>query len=62
MKHSFSVTDPESVYNLSPASVSASGNIGGYNPNNANSFPYRGVGISAGEQTRDFILGINARF
>lgn len=62
MKHSFSVTDPESVYNLAPASVSASGNIGGYNPNNASNFPYRGVGISAGEQTRDFILGINARF
>jgi hypothetical protein len=62
MNHSFSVPDPESVYSLSPASVSASGNIGGYNPNNASNFPYRGVGISAGEQTRDFILGINARF
>lgn len=68
MHHSFSVTDPESVYNvagsnaIAPASVSASGSVGGYDPNNPYTSPYRGVGISAGTQTRDFIIGINARF
>ncbi|RYE05141.1 MAG: SusC/RagA family TonB-linked outer membrane protein [Rickettsiaceae bacterium] len=66
--HGFSVPDAESIYNVtgsnavSPASVSASGNIGGYDPNNANNSPYRGLGISPGLQTRDFIFGINARF
>ena len=58
--HGFSVPDPESISNIAPASANASGNIGNYDPNNASS--YRGVGISAGEQTRDFIFGINARF
>jgi TonB-linked SusC/RagA family outer membrane protein len=59
MHHSFSVTDPESVSNVVPTSVSASGNIGGVDGNGNN---FRGVGLSAGEQTRDFNFGINARF
>ncbi|MFD1256073.1 SusC/RagA family TonB-linked outer membrane protein [Mucilaginibacter terrae] len=64
----FSITDPESVTNagnqnpLNPASPAVTGNIGGYNPNDANNFPYRGTAISPGLQTRDFIFGINARF
>jgi hypothetical protein len=57
---SFSVPDPESVSNIQPASVFASGNIAGYNPNTTNGF--RGVGVSPGLQTRDFIFGINLRF
>ncbi|WP_367865985.1 SusC/RagA family TonB-linked outer membrane protein [Pedobacter sp. WC2423] len=67
-KNSFSVPDAESVYNvagsnaIAPAAVSASGNIGGFDPNNPNGAPYRGVGISPGLQTRDFIFGINASF
>jgi TonB-linked SusC/RagA family outer membrane protein len=67
-RNSFSVTDPESISNagnqngLNPASVSTSGNIGGFNPNDSNNNPYRGVAISPGLQTRDFIFGINARF
>ncbi|TDO22708.1 SusC/RagA family TonB-linked outer membrane protein [Pedobacter duraquae] len=60
MNHSFTVTDPESINNINPTAVSASGNIGGFNQNNNNGF--RGVGISPGLQTRDFIIGINARF
>jgi TonB-linked SusC/RagA family outer membrane protein len=60
MNHGFSVPDPESQFNVIPASVSSSGNIAGYDNNNNSS--YRGVGINAGEQTRDFIFGINARF
>jgi len=67
MNHSFSVTDAESNYTYNnnggapnnPADASASGNIGG--ANQGGGF-YRGVGLSAGEQTRDFIIGINARF
>lgn len=67
MHHSFSVPDAESTYNYSsfggfstsPAATSVSGNIGGANA--AGNF-FRGVGLSAGEQTRDFIIGINARF
>jgi TonB-linked SusC/RagA family outer membrane protein len=68
MHHGFSVPDPESTYNvagsnlIAPASVSASGNIGGYDPNNAFGSPFRGVGINQNGQTRDFIIGINARF
>jgi TonB-linked SusC/RagA family outer membrane protein len=68
MHHSFSVPDAESIYNVtgsnavSPASVFANGNVGGFDPNNANNSPYRGLGISPGLQTRDFIFGINARF
>ncbi|HEY8782162.1 MAG TPA: SusC/RagA family TonB-linked outer membrane protein [Mucilaginibacter sp.] len=62
-KHSFSVPDAESTYNYNggsvPAGTSASGNIGGANGGGSN---FRGVSISAGEQTRDFIIGINARF
>ena len=66
-KHSFSVPDAESAYNYSsfggfptsPAATSASGNIGGAN---AGGNFFRGVGLSAGEQTRNFIIGINARF
>jgi TonB-linked SusC/RagA family outer membrane protein len=67
-KHSFSVPDAESIYNvaganaIAPAAVSASGNIGGFDPNNVFGAPYRGVGISPGLQTRDFIFGINASF
>jgi hypothetical protein len=60
MNHGFTVTDPESISNINPTAVSASGNIGGYNQNSNSGF--RGVGISPGLQTRDFIFGINARF
>jgi TonB-linked SusC/RagA family outer membrane protein len=66
MHHSFSVTDPESIsgggqFGVNPVSAGSSGNIGGYDANqNANGF--RGVYINAGEQTRDFLIGINARF
>jgi TonB-dependent starch-binding outer membrane protein SusC len=56
-KQSFSVPDAESTFNIVPAGVSASGNIGGGDGTN-----FRGVGINAGEQTRDFIIGVNARF
>lgn len=67
MKHSFSVTDAESNYTYNttggasnnPADPSTSGNIGG--ASQGGGF-FRGVGLSAGEQTRDFIIGINARF
>jgi len=67
MHHSFSVPDAESTYNFtgggnsnSPAATSASGNIGGAGGDGSN---FRGVAISAsGQQTRDFIIGINARF
>ncbi|WP_448702384.1 SusC/RagA family TonB-linked outer membrane protein [Mucilaginibacter sp. AW1-3] len=61
MHHSFSVTDPESVGGINPVSAASSGNVGGYDANN-NPNGWRGVGINAGEQTRDFIIGINARF
>ena len=57
---SFSVSDPESISNIQPASVFASGNVAGYNANTGNGF--RGVGVSPGLQTRDFIFGINLRF
>ena len=68
MNHSFSVPDAESTYNYSsgggfsnsPAATSASGNIGGANAGGNN---FRGVSLNAtAEQTRDFIIGINARF
>lgn len=68
MHHSFSVPDPESTYNvagsnlIAPATVSASGNIAGYDPNNAFGAPFRGVGINQNGETRDFIIGVNARF
>lgn len=68
MNKSFSVTDPESLTNagnqngLNPASTSTTGSIGGFDPNNSTNNPYRGVAISPGLQTRDFIFGINARF
>ncbi len=55
--HGFSVSDAESVSGIAPASLSASGNNGGGDSPN-----FRGVGLVAGEQTRDFIFGINARF
>ncbi|HEY4197865.1 MAG TPA: hypothetical protein VGM63_20130, partial [Mucilaginibacter sp.] len=67
-RHSFSVPDAESVYNTSgsnsvaPTNVSASGNIAGFDPNNASGSPFRGLGINAGTSTRDYIIGINARF
>jgi len=68
-KHSFSVPDAESTYSYNttgqaitnPADPSASGNIAGSN-SGLGGINFRGVGISAGEQTRDFIIGINARF
>ncbi|QKJ30730.1 SusC/RagA family TonB-linked outer membrane protein [Mucilaginibacter mali] len=68
-KQSFSVPDAESGYNFNsaggaftnPADPSASGNIGGTNSGTGGT-NFRGVAISAGTQTRDFILGINARF
>jgi len=68
-KQSFSVPDAESTYTYNssgqaatnPADPSASGNIGGANSGNGGNF-FRGVGLSAGEITRDFIIGINARF
>jgi TonB-linked SusC/RagA family outer membrane protein len=66
MNHSFTVTDPESVYNqqnnnsaLGVINSSTSGNLGGQDANINN---YRGVSINPGLQTRDFIIGINARF
>lgn len=67
MHHSFSVPDAESAYNYSsfggfptsPAATSASGNIGGAN---AGGNFFRGVSLTAGEQTREFIIGVNARF
>lgn len=63
MHHSFSVPDAESTYNYNggsvPAATSVSGNIGG--ADGGGNF-FRGVSLSAGEQTRDFIIGINARF
>lgn len=68
MHHSFSVPDPESTYNvagsnlIAPASASASGNIAGFDPNNPYGSPFRGVGINQDGETRDFIIGINARF
>jgi len=59
MNKSFSVTDPESVYNQQVINSSTSGSIGGQDGNFNN---YRGLAISPGLQTRDFIIGINARF
>ncbi len=59
MNHSFTVTDPESVYNQQVINSSTSGNAAGQDGNNNN---YRGLALSPGLQTRDFILGINARF
>jgi len=59
-KQGFSVPDAESTYNNLPNGVSASGNIGGYD--NVNNSSNRSVGLGIGEQTRDFIFGINARF
>ncbi len=61
MNHGFSVTDPESVTGINPVSAASSGNVGGYDANN-NPNGWRGSGITAGLQTRDFIFGINARF
>jgi TonB-linked SusC/RagA family outer membrane protein len=59
MNHGFSVTDPESIYNQQVINSSTSGNVGGQNGDFNN---YRGLSISPGLQTRDFIIGINARF
>jgi len=61
MHHGFSVPDPESTFGVVPADPSASGNIGGANAGSTG-VGYRGIGVNAGEQTRDFIIGINARF
>jgi len=58
-KNSFSVPDAESTYNVLPNALSASGNTGGADGGGNN---FRGVAINAGEQTRDFIIGLNARF
>lgn len=60
MNKGFTVPDPESISNVNPAALTASGNVAGYNANSNSGF--RGVGISPGLQTRDFIFGINARF
>ncbi|MCR8556514.1 SusC/RagA family TonB-linked outer membrane protein [Mucilaginibacter sp. BJC16-A38] len=65
-RHGFSVPDAESgfAYNAGavPADPSVSGNIGGANAGNGGQF-FRGVSVNnAAENTRDFILGINARF
>jgi TonB-linked SusC/RagA family outer membrane protein len=59
MNKSYTVTDPESIYNQQIINSSTSGNTGGQDGNNNN---YRGLSISPGLQTRDFIIGINARF
>ncbi|WP_050982031.1 TonB-dependent receptor domain-containing protein [Mucilaginibacter paludis] len=63
--HGFSVPDAESGYAYNagalPADPSVSGNIAGANSGNG-AQNFRGVSINAGEQTRDFIIGINARF
>ena len=59
MNKSFSVTDPESVYNQQVINSITTGNVGGQDGNNNN---YRGLALSPGLQTRDFIFGINARF
>jgi len=66
MHHGFSVPDPEAItggglFGVNPVSAGSSGNVGGYDGNN-NANGFRGNYISAGEQTRDFIIGINARF
>ena len=66
MHHGFSVPDPEAItgggiFGVNPVSAGSSGNVGGYDGNN-NPGGFRGNYISAGEQTRDFIIGINARF
>ena len=58
-QQSFSVPDAESTFNSVPAATSVSGNIGGADAGGNN---FRGVGLNVGEQTRDFIFGINARF
>lgn len=54
---SFSVVDPESQNNPNFVDGSVNGNIGGQRGNNN-----RAVGLNAGTQTRQFYLGINARF
>lgn len=69
-RNSFSVPDAESVYNtagtgnyaVAPISTTATGNVAGYDPNNQGGAPFRGVGINPGTITRDYIIGINARF
>jgi TonB-linked SusC/RagA family outer membrane protein len=54
--YSFSVVDPESGTGPNFVDSSVNGNIGG--PRNGG----RAVGLNAGTQTRQFYLGINARF
>jgi len=61
MHHGFTVTDPEAITGINPVGAASSGNVGGYDPN-TNPLGWRGNGVTAGEQTRDFIFGINARF
>ncbi len=56
--YGFSVPDAESIGGVVPNSFSASGNVGG-NGGGGNS---RSVGLNAGEQVRNFNLGVNARF
>ncbi|HEY4326914.1 MAG TPA: SusC/RagA family TonB-linked outer membrane protein [Mucilaginibacter sp.] len=58
--HGFSVPDAESTYNILPAAVSNSGNIGGADPGSGTNF--RGVGLSLSEQTTNYLIGVNARF
>jgi len=54
----FSVPDAESIGGVVPNSFTTSGNVGG-NGGGGNS---RAVGLSDGEQVRNFIFGVNARF
>ncbi|RYE35439.1 MAG: SusC/RagA family TonB-linked outer membrane protein [Sphingobacteriaceae bacterium] len=67
-KNSFSVPDAESIYNtagsyaVAPINTTATGNVAGYDPNNQFGAPFRGLGINPGTITRDYIIGINARF
>jgi len=56
--HGFSVPDAESTSGVTPNNFSASGNVGG----NGGGGPSRAVGLNDGEQVRNFIFGVNARF
>jgi TonB-linked SusC/RagA family outer membrane protein len=54
----FSVPDAESTGGITVNNFTTSGNIGG----NGGGGGSRAVGLNAGEQARNFIIGINARF
>jgi len=53
------VPDAESTSGVTPNAFSASGNVGG---NSGNGQASRAVGLNDGEQVRNFIFGVNARF